>query len=160
MDSIKEIDWGQFTGIEVENLSPEELEKINAEWEEQQKRDAQEERKKRLEEHYRNTKESGINKRYLNESIETFRAETENEKKNKFAVQNYIEGKGRQMLLLLGKYGTGKTHLGCAVIRAMGGRFISSFELCTLYEMGADFNATQNRLEVLQYFLQYRKSCN
>lgn len=98
---------------------------------------------------------SGVNKRYWNESIETFKPETEEDEKNLHLVKSFIAGKGRQMLLLIGTYGTGKTHLGASIIRECGGRFISSFEFCTRFEMGSDYKAEKNKLQVLEEFSDY-----
>lgn len=101
-------------------------------------------------------KESGIPIRFQDASFSNYKTTTEQERKNLEVCKNFVEGKARQMLLFIGKYGNGKTHLGCAIIReARTGKFTTSFEICTRYEMGSDYKATENRWEVLERYINY-----
>lgn len=110
-------------------------------------------RKQELESHYRNTAESGVNPRYWNESIGTYIAETEEEKANLEAVKAYAaEKKQCRTLLMFGSYGTGKTHLGCGIIRERGGKYITSLKLCIEYETGSDYKAQKNKLQILNEY--------
>lgn len=132
----------------LKGLSDEEFEKLEKEKKTEQDNILKD---KRLV-HFHHSEESGVQKRFYNACLDNFIPETEQEKKIKWAIIRFLQGEGKQMLFFHGNCGTGKTHLGCAIIREKGGRIISSFELCTRYEMGADFNAKQNRLEVLKEF--------
>ncbi len=131
---------------EVDDATVQKLEKAEAERKQVWK-------KQELESHYKNTVESGVNARYWNESLETYRAETDEEKNNLATVKKYAEDtKTFKTLLMFGNYGTGKTHLGCAIIRERGGKYIPSLKLCIEYETGTDFKAQKNRLQILNEY--------
>ncbi len=126
---------------EVRRLEAEEAEK-RREWKRQE-----------LESHYRNTAESGVNPRYWGEGIGTYVAETAEEKANLEAVRNYVsEQKQNKTLLMFGNYGTGKTHLGCGIIRERGGKYVTSLKLCIEYETGSDYKAQKNKLQILNEY--------
>lgn len=131
---------------------PDEEEKTEAEMLEEKKQIELKEKQKWCE-----SKESGIPIRFQQSSFENYIAKTDEEKKNLSVCRNFVEGKGRQMLMFIGKYGNGKTHLGASIIREFEkrGRFTTSFEICTRYEMGSDFKAEENRWEVLERFCNY-----
>lgn len=103
------------------------------------------------------SRESGIPLRFQNSSLDNYIAVSDEEKKNLAACKQFVQGKGRQMLMFIGRYGNGKTHLGCAIVREFPkqAKFTTSFEICTLYEMGSDFKALENRWEVLERFVNY-----
>lgn len=111
----------------------------------------------KLKQKWAESKESGIPLRFQKASLDNYIANTEEEKKNLQMCRNFVEDKGRQMLMFIGKYGNGKTHLGASIIREFEkrGRFTTSFEICTRYEMGSDFKAEENRWEVLERFCNY-----
>lgn len=147
---IKEIlNLDNITIIEDENndnetLSKDEIEKSKIEYEENLKNE------------WAENKLSGIPLRFQKSSFTNYEAKTAEEKRNLETCKKFCENKGRQMLFLLGKYGTGKTHLGTAIIRELRkGRFVTSFEICTKYEMGSDFKAQENKWEVLERFINY-----
>lgn len=131
---------------------PDEEEKTEAEMLEEKKQIELKEKQKWCE-----SKESGIPIRFQQSSFENYIAKTDEEKKNLEVCKNFVAGKGRQMLMFIGKYGNGKTHLGASIIREFEkrGRFTTSFEICTRYEMGSDFKAEENRWEVLERFCNY-----
>lgn len=131
---------------------PDEEEKTEAEMLEEKKQIELKEKQKWCE-----SKESGIPIRFQQSSFENYIAKTDEEKKNLEVCKNFVAGKSRQMLMFIGKYGNGKTHLGASIIREFEkrGRFTTSFEICTRYEMGSDFKAEENRWEVLERFCNY-----
>lgn len=131
---------------------PDEEEKTEAEMLEEKRQIELKEKQKWCE-----SKESGIPIRFQQSSFENYIAKTDEEKKNLEVCKNFVAGKGRQMLMFIGKYGNGKTHLGASIIREFEkrGRFTTSFEICTRYEMGSDFKAEENRWEVLERFCNY-----
>lgn len=96
--------------------------------------------------------DSGIKKRFHNESFETFKAETDEEKRNLKICKDFCAADGCRMLLLYGENGNGKTHLASSVIREIGGVYVTSAMLCLEFESGADFNANRNRLEVVKHY--------
>lgn len=137
--------------IDFDNLVNCGVPEFYEQYETEQNKIAEKEKERKKIEWYKSAN-SGVKKRYWEESIDTYKPETEEETKNLEYVKKFIQGEGRQMLLLLGKYGTGKTHLGASIIRELGGRMITSFELGVMFEMGSDYKATMNKTEVLKMF--------
>ena len=74
--------------------------------------------------------QSGVPMKFFNESIETFTAETETEKKVVESIIDYANNPADRILILYGNNGTGKTHLACGVIRKYGGWYITSSLFC------------------------------
>ena len=96
--------------------------------------------------------------RYLNESLESYKASPENQR-----VYNWIVGfceavekkeNTKNLIYLNGKSGTGKTHLALGIIRRLGGEIITSLELCITYDSCRDFNSSMTRIQFL------KKLCN
>lgn len=142
---------------EPKELSAEEIEQEEKEREERVKQfeiEQEKIRKAELLKYYKT--ESGVNQRYWEESLDSYIAVTEEEKKNLDYARKFCKGETKPMLLLIGKFGTGKTHIGCGIVRETKGVFISSFELCVRYEMGSDYKADMNRLEVLKKYSSVR----
>ena len=106
-----------------------------------------------LEENYK--KNSGVPKRYLDESLETYKPTPENIQAYKW-VQGFINAviakkNTKNIVYISGKFGTGKTHLGCGMIRKLGGRIITSLELCITYDSCRDFKADTTRIHFLKH---------
>lgn len=99
---------------------------------------------------------SGVPKKFFNHSIDTYRARDTFQKDAKESVSGYISDPQNKMLLLCGNNGTGKTHLGCAVLRECEGIYITSFKLCVEYESGSDFKSKRNKLEVLDFYVKQK----
>lgn len=108
-------------------------------------------RNEKLEENYK--KYSGVPSRYLNESLETYKPSSVN--KNVFSwilgfINSVIDGTNTTNIIYLsGKFGTGKTHLGCGIIRKLGGKIITSLELCITYDSCRDFKSDMTRIQYL-----------
>ena len=99
---------------------------------------------------------SGVPKKFFNHSIDTYQARDTFQKNAKESVSGYISDPQNKMLLLCGNNGTGKTHLGCAVLRECEGIYITSFKLCVEYESGSDFKSKRNKLEVLDFYVKQK----
>ncbi len=95
---------------------------------------------------------TGVPKKFFNHSIETYQVRDKSQKEAKEFVSSFILQPKNRMLLLCGNNGTGKTHLGCAVLRECKGIYITSFKLCVEYESGSDFKSKRNKLEVLDFY--------
>lgn len=122
------------------------------EYEKEQERREELERKDRLERNYKT--KSGAPARYLEESLETYKASPENEKVFTW-IKGFVEavekGENKKNLIYLnGKFGTGKTHIGCGIIRRLGGQIITSLELCITYDSCRDFKAEETRIQFLK----------
>lgn len=108
-------------------------------------------RKEKLEDNYK--KYSGVPSRYLNESIETYNPTPENKNVYEWLlgfIDSVNAGKNKTNIIYLsGKFGTGKTHLGCGIIRKLGGKIITSLELCITYDSCRDFKSEMTRIQYL-----------
>lgn len=136
-------------------FSPETFQ-ANDEWVEQKMKEQEElknqEERRKLEEHYR--KESGAPARFFEESLDTYIPSKENEKLYNWikgfvaAVQN--KSNSKNIVFISGQRGTGKTHLGCGIAKALKGRIITSFELCLTYDSCRDFNSPMTRIQYIK----------
>lgn len=139
-------------GINCNAMTDEEVEAYEARERERLDR----ERRAVLESNYRSN--SGIPNRYKNESIESYIPSEENRAKFE-RLKSYIDSVERKetkknLCVITGKNGTGKTHLACGIIRQLGGFIITSLGLCLEYESCRDFKAERTRIQLL------REICN
>ncbi len=112
----------------------------------------QESERKKRELHYRNY--ANVPARYFDESLATYKASKENLTTFRWIcgfVDAVKKGQNKKNLLYLsGNYGTGKTHIGCGIIRELGGYIITSLELCISYDSCRDFKSEITRFMFLQ----------
>lgn len=133
--------------------TPEEYERKERELQEQKMKKEIAERDRWYREH------SGAPSLYFNESFETYHPTPENQR-----VFDWLKGyvcaiqsktNTRNIVFLSGEKGTGKTHLGCAFVRELRGRILTSFELCTTFESCRDFNSQKTRIQYLKEICSY-----
>lgn len=134
-------------GINTQGKSDEEVDAFYAKIESEKKR----EEKAMLETNY--VHYSGIPDRYKNESLETYKPTEENKQKYE-RLKTYVDvvssGEAKRNLCVIsGEYGTGKTHLACGIIRQLGGRIVTSLEMCLEYDSCRDFKAEKTRIQYL-----------
>ena len=128
-----------ITSIEIQ-------EKRYVEWERQQE-------KEKLEKKYEEYKLSGVPKKFYKDSFDTFIANSEEEKKIKDTVVEFSGNPKNRVLILCGKNGTGKSHLGSSIIKAYGGLFITSSMLCIKYESAkTGYNNSETRTVLLNFY--------
>ena len=144
------MDFNFLNDIEIkDDAEIEELERKRIE-------EAEERRQERLRKHF--LTESGVPLRYLNESLKTYIPLEENRKKFEWIcgfVDSVKRGENKKNILYVsGKFGTGKTHIGCGMIRELGGQIVTSLGFCISYDSCRDFKATETRMEFL------RRHCN
>lgn len=101
--------------------------------------------------------ESGIPDKFKNHNLETFIATTEDEKHIKQVVTDFAGNPKNRVLLMCGKNGNGKTHLGTAIIYksifdGYGGAYITSSNLCIKYESAIGYKTKMNREEIIEYY--------
>lgn len=70
----------------------------------------------------------GIKPKYFGVTLDNFVADTPELQKGLSAIRDLTEGKIKSVILT-GSWGTGKTHLSCAAVKAMGGRIIKMFAI-------------------------------
>lgn len=110
----------------------------------------QEEIKKQVDfERYKN---SGVPDKFFKTSLDTFIAETEEEKRNLSVVKDFTEEPRNKILLLCGNNGTGKSHLLSGITRACGGEYITSPQLCVEYEAAISYHSKRTREEILRHY--------
>ena len=93
-----------------------------------------------------------VPERYRKESIETFRADTPEQRVARDAVIEYVravKSGAFRTLILLGKPGTGKTHLACGVLREVGGVYKLSSEICSEITQSRSFASKKSEPEVI-----------
>ncbi len=96
---------------------------------------------------------SGVPKRYWNESFETWKTRDADDEKRLQTVIDYSRQEHNDsVLLLLGPKGVGKTHLGASIIREAGGAFISVEEMIFKYECSMDFHSETNRVNLMNFY--------
>lgn len=96
---------------------------------------------------------SGVPRRYWHADFDTYIPKNAQDTKNLETIKNFAKlEKNDKVLILLGAKGLGKTHLGSAIIRNCGGKFISIEELIFKYESAQDFHAKVNREELMESY--------
>lgn len=141
---VQKINFSFLDNLQV--INDEEVKEL----ERQERERAKAEKKSLLESNYKKIAPA----RYLNESLETYKAGPENER-----AYNWILGfceavekkeNTKNLIYLNGKSGTGKTHLALGIIRRLGGEIITSLELCITYDSCRDFNSSMTRIQFLK----------
>lgn len=96
---------------------------------------------------------SGVPRRYWHVDFDTYISRNEKDLKNLETIKKFTSlDNNDKVLILLGAKGLGKTHLGSAIIRNCGGKFISIEELIFKYELAQDFHAKVNREELMESY--------
>ena len=96
---------------------------------------------------------SGVPRRYWHSTFDTYIPRDEKDSKNLETIKSFAKlEKNDKVLILLGAKGLGKTHLGSAIIRNCGGKFISIEELIFKYDSAQDFHAKVNREELMESY--------
>lgn len=108
-------------------------ERLNAEHEEQS----------RLESY----KNSNIEPMYYNVTLDDFKVETPEQVKAKDTVQKLIDTRTGK-IVMLGKNGTGKTHLAVCAVKALGGKILTMYEISTRIRATYSPKAKEDELEV------------
>lgn len=95
---------------------------------------------------------SGVPTKFFDSSLDTYIAETEEQKKNIAIVKDFAQDPQNKILLLCGKNGNGKSHLLCGIVRICGGEYITSSQLCVEYEAATSYHSKRTREEILKHY--------
>ena len=93
--------------------------------------------------------------RYWNESIDTYRTETEAQAKALSATRDFINAVDCGAfcsLIFIGTVGTGKTHLALAIIRECGGMYRLSPNIVEELRRAKSFTAKESEAEILENY--------
>lgn len=145
MDEIRNI--SELLKINLAQITPEMDEKVKV-WEQMQA----DERRIR---HYRQT----VPQRYWNESLDTYKADTDERHATGDAVRQFahaVELGAFRTLILLGAVGTGKTHLACGIIRNVGGLYRLSSTIVEEIRHAKSFGAKETEADILD---GYGRTC-
>lgn len=147
MNEIKKLNPASFLGtLEVNPENDAWIKQREKELAEQAEIEAAYQMQKRVE-------SSGVPRRYWHVDFDTYSPREEKDSKNLETIKNFSKlEKNDKVLILLGAKGLGKTHLGSAIIRNCGGKFISIEELIFKYESAQDFHAKTNREELMELY--------
>lgn len=155
MEELKEInDIIETARQRLESMSAEEKAERDRTIEEMDRLEAA----KRKQQRYEN---SGTPRRYWRESLDTYSIKTDDQQRAAAGVTDFIKsvknGKPR-ILVLLGPVGTGKTHLCCAAIRELGGRYMTAAELIEEIRHAKAFSADKTEKEIIEDYAGARVS--
>lgn len=101
---------------------------------------------------YEKYKNSGVPDKFFDTSLETYIAETEEEKRNLAIAKQFAQDPKNKILLLCGNNGNGKSHLLSGIIREYGGEYITSSQLCVEYEAAISYHSKRTREEILKHY--------
>jgi len=112
---------------------------------EEKEREAQEERDEQANiERYKN---SNIEPLYFDVSFDNFISDTSELEKAKASVQKLVAEKTGK-IVMLGKNGTGKTHLAVCAVKALGGKILTMYEISTRIRATYSPKSKEDELEV------------
>lgn len=101
------------------------------------------------------TYEKSVPERYWHESLVTYKTDTEEQKNGLCAAKRFADAVKHHAfvtLCILGKCGTGKTHLACGIIRETGGIYRTSSDLIEEYRQSKSFGANQKKNQIDNYY--------
>lgn len=93
--------------------------------------------------------------RFWDESIDTYKAETEAQAKALSATRDYIKAVdcgAFRSLIFIGTVGTGKTHLALAIVRECGGLYRLSPNIVEELRRAKSFTAKESEAEILDNY--------
>jgi DNA replication protein DnaC len=96
----------------------------------------------------RQRKNWNIEPMYYDSTLDNYYPTTDVQHKAKAAIQNMIETKGGK-IVLLGKNGTGKTHLAICAVKELDGKILSMYEITTRIRATYTHNAKETELDVV-----------
>lgn len=119
--------------------------------EEQERQEEVERKREKLLAHYRSDA-SGVPERYRNESLDTYRPWSEEAGAALNKVRAFVGARQERILLLCGAPGTGKTHLGCGIIRERGGVYRSMLRLMYEVDGTMSYKARKSKVDLLDEY--------
>ena len=132
----------------LRNMTQEEMAAHDAEIERQERQQAEREKLERYE-------KSGVPERYFNEALDTYKITNEMQATAAKAATNFLHavkcGEFKS-LVMIGNAGTGKTHLACAIIREVGGKYRTAPDIVEEMRRAKSFTANDTEADIVKYY--------
>lgn len=98
---------------------------------------------------------SGVPERYWKESLDTYQITNEMQATAAKAVTNFLHaikcGEFKS-LVMIGNAGTGKTHLACAIVREVGGKYRTAPDIVEEMRRAKSFTANDTEADIIKYY--------
>lgn len=98
---------------------------------------------------------SGVPGRYFSEALDTYKITNEMQATAAKAATNFLHavkcGEFKS-LVLIGNAGTGKTHLACAIIREVGGKYRTASDIVEEMRRAKSFTANDTEVDIIKYY--------
>ena len=98
---------------------------------------------------------SGVPERYFSEALDTYKITNEMQATAAKAATNFLHavkcGEFKS-LVLIGNAGTGKTHLACAIIREVGGKYRTASDIVEEMRRAKSFTANDTEADIIKYY--------
>lgn len=116
-------------------------------------KDAEIEHKKQIEKQYReeniqHCKKCNVEPEYYDKTLDNYIPQNESQEIALQAAKDLLDGKIKK-LVLLGKYGTGKTMLGSILAKESDGRIYTMYEISTMIRQSYTVKADKTELEIV-----------
>lgn len=134
-----------FSGAMIEIACPMCNDEKFKEWE---AREAEKEKKEKEQARLAYLTRCNIEPMYFDSTLDTFVAESDEQKKA-LAYAREMVGTKEGKLVLLGSNGTGKTHLAVGVVRELSGRLYSMYEITTRIRASYVSGANETELDIV-----------
>lgn len=134
--------------LDLRNMTPEEMAAHDAEIERRERQQAAQEKIERYQ-------KSGVPERYFSEALNTYKITNEMQSTAAKAATNFLHavkcGEFKS-LVMIGSAGTGKTHLACAIIREVGGKYRTASDIVEEMRRAKSFTAAETEAEIIDYY--------
>ena len=132
----------------INEMTPEEIKAHDEEIAKLEEKQAQRDKLERYQ-------KSGVPERYLNEALDTYKITNEMQATAAKAAKNFLYalkcGEFKS-LVLIGNAGTGKTHLACAIIREVGGKYRTALDIVEEMRRAKSFTANDTEADIIKYY--------
>jgi DNA replication protein DnaC len=93
-------------------------------------------------------KDSNIEEAYFSATFDSYIVNTDEQKKAKETVMQLVQNRSGK-IIMLGKNGTGKTHLAVCAVKELGGKILTMYEISTRIRATYTQKATETELDIV-----------
>lgn len=134
--------------LDLRNMTPEEWAAHDEEIARREKEQAEREKIERYQ-------KSGVPERYWKESLDTYQITNEMQATAAKVVTKFLHaikcGEFKS-LVMIGNAGTGKTHLACAIVREVGGKYRTAPDIVEEMRRAKSFTANDTEADIIKYY--------